>query len=388
MKWEKVKINDAFFIIRNGASIKQIEGASGTPITRIETIASGEINLNRLGYANILADDNYSQYFLKNGDILMSHINSLKHLSKSAIVKTKPEFNIIHGMNLLLLRTNALLNPFFAKYYFETKSFYNDILRIANQSVNQCSFTVGNLKKLEIPLPPLPIQKTIAEKLDKADALRNKDRELLKHYDELAQAVFIEMFGDPVKNEKGWEVEKLQNLTVPVSKINRNFKLEKINYIDISSVDNKRNEVVGFTQYEINERPSRAQQILNKGDILFSTVRPNLKNIAINNNEDRIGSTGFYVFRTNKKIEPLFLFKILLSDGVTKEFEGMVSGANYPALRSVDIDNFEIILPPLPLQQKFAGIIENIELQKQKVKLQAQESENLFQALLQESFGG
>jgi type I restriction enzyme S subunit len=67
------------------------------------------------------------------------------------------------------------------------------------------------LKELLIPLPPLPTQKRIADILDTADALRRKDQELLTKYDQLAQAIFIDMFGDPVKNEKGWEVNEFEN---------------------------------------------------------------------------------------------------------------------------------------------------------------------------------
>ena len=74
-------------------------------------------------------------------------------------------------------------------------------------------YWISKFAPLEIPLPPLPVQIRIAEILDAADALRLKDQELLKKYDELAQAIFIDMFGDPVRNEKGWEVKKLKDVT-------------------------------------------------------------------------------------------------------------------------------------------------------------------------------
>src|SRR5690606_36493866 len=67
------------------------------------------------------------------------------------------------------------------------------------------------ISQVEIPLPPLSVQQRIADMLDKADALRRKNQELLKKYDELAQAIFIDIFGDPVRNE-GWEVKKLGSL--------------------------------------------------------------------------------------------------------------------------------------------------------------------------------
>lgn len=78
-------LNECFDLIRNGASIKQFK-ASGIPITRIETISSGIIDYSKVGYADIF-DDKYSDFYLKENDILMSHINSEKHLGKVAIVK-------------------------------------------------------------------------------------------------------------------------------------------------------------------------------------------------------------------------------------------------------------------------------------------------------------
>jgi len=70
-------------------------------------------------------------------------------------------------------------------------------------------YWISMFTQLKIPLPPLHIQKQIADILDKADALRKKDQQLLQKYDELAQSIFSDMFGDPVKNEKGWEIKKL-----------------------------------------------------------------------------------------------------------------------------------------------------------------------------------
>ncbi|WP_124641982.1 restriction endonuclease subunit S [Amniculibacterium aquaticum] len=248
-------------------------------------------------------------------------------------------------------------------------------------------YWISKFSKIQIPLPSLSTQKAIAEKLDKADALRKKDQELLAQYDELAQSIFIEMFGDPVKNEMGWEKVIVDKITLPIKNLGKITEPDYIEYVDISSVDNIRKKIVSTTSYKIDERPSRAQQILKAGDVLLSTVRPNLKNIAVNNCDGFIGSTGFYVFRCkNELIDENFLFEFLNSDSVTSKFEGMVSGANYPALKASDIRNFHVIIPPLALQTAFAEKIKNIELQKALVKRQAEQSEDLFQALLQESF--
>jgi type I restriction enzyme, S subunit len=70
----------------------------------------------------------------------------------------------------------------------------------------------SELRSMEVPLPPLHIQEQIADTLDKADTLRKKDQELSKKYDELAKSIFYKMFGDPVKNERGWSVQQLEEL--------------------------------------------------------------------------------------------------------------------------------------------------------------------------------
>jgi type I restriction enzyme S subunit len=110
------------------------------------------------------------------------------------------------GRGLASIRVGKKLDYKFL--YFYLKSIETQIASQGNGSTFS-AITTSVLKELQIPLPPLPIQKRIAEILDTADALRRKDEALLKKYDELAQAIFIDMFGDPVKNEKGWEVKKL-----------------------------------------------------------------------------------------------------------------------------------------------------------------------------------
>ena len=83
--------------IKNGAQIKQFKGASGIPITRIETISNSELDMARMGYANITNGAEYKDYYIKDGDILMSHINSRAHIGKCALCNVG-ENQIIHGM--------------------------------------------------------------------------------------------------------------------------------------------------------------------------------------------------------------------------------------------------------------------------------------------------
>ena len=96
MYWELTKLEDVCEFIRNGVSIRQIKGANGIPITRIETISNGIVDRDRMGYADII-DDTYEKYYLQHGDILMSHINSPIHVGKSALYESIEGEKIIHG---------------------------------------------------------------------------------------------------------------------------------------------------------------------------------------------------------------------------------------------------------------------------------------------------
>ena len=113
---KEVKLKELLLVFRNGASIKQFEGAEGLPITRIETISDATINPLKVGYANIF-DDKYQDYYLQEGDILLSHINSVTHLGKCAIY-TNPIDKLIHKTALQVLHTQALSasarNPLFS----------------------------------------------------------------------------------------------------------------------------------------------------------------------------------------------------------------------------------------------------------------------------------
>ena len=217
------------------------------------------------------------------------------------------------------------------------------------------------LKELQIPLPPLEEQKHIAAVLDKCTALIAKHKLMLKKYDTLIKSRFIEMFGDnkyPIISISEMVLGK-----VPSAKKLFN-KTDEIKYIDISSVDNKINEIVGYTEYIFEEAPSRAQQHIRKNDILISTVRPNLKNIAINrlDYKEMVASSGFCVLRP--KCVPEYLFVAVLQDKFTSDMVAVTTGANYPAIKDSDVLNYEISNPPLELQQQFAAFVQQIDKSK------------------------
>ena len=203
-------------------------------------------------------------------------------------------------------------------------------------------------------------QQKIVSILDNIVSLIEKNKKRIILLEELVKSRFIEMFGDPIKNDKGWKKEKLlENVVEKVENISKNSEII-ISYIDISSINNLKNRIETYKNYYIDEAPSRAKKIINRNDILMSTVRPNLKNIAlfdIETENKAIASTGFCILRTKTKLNTLYLFNVLLSNSFTNELSKKEIGANYPAVTENDIKNVKIALPPLTLQNEFAEFV-------------------------------
>ncbi|WP_312394349.1 restriction endonuclease subunit S [Chryseobacterium sp.] len=166
--WAVCKLGDLFKFIRNGVSISQNKEMKGIPITRIETISNGTINRDRMGYANIIDNDKYCDYYLKVNDILMSHINSPIHVGKSAICEyLHYEEKIIHGMNLLCFRPIENINAKYISWYFNSPIFKESIQPHIKNAVNQASINISNLNSLTIALPPISEQKRIVNEVIK-----------------------------------------------------------------------------------------------------------------------------------------------------------------------------------------------------------------------------
>ena len=149
--------------IENGAVIKQNKGATGIPITRIETLSNGFFNRDKFGYADIEDPTLYANYVLEDNDLLMSHINSKEFVGRTVIYKKQANECIIHGMNLLRIKTNAkLLDPEFAYYYFQTDTIKRCLYNLRKDAIGQSSIAISDIKNMIVSVPNISIQKEIA----------------------------------------------------------------------------------------------------------------------------------------------------------------------------------------------------------------------------------
>jgi len=161
----------------------------------------------------------------------------------------------------------------------------------------------------------------------------------------------------------GWAWVKLEDVVETVENINPSINpKQKFIYLDIASIDNSLQKITEPKTYFGENAPSRARQLVKAGDILFSTVRTYLKNIAVVPDiyDNQIASTGFCIIRSHKEIFEKFLFLVTQNDSFLEPLNQLQRGTSYPAVRNSDVLSQNITLPPLAEQHRIVAKIEEL----------------------------
>jgi len=247
------------------------------------------------------------------------------------------------------------------------------------------------VRRCEVPVPPLREQKRIATILDAADALRAKRRESIEQLDSLVQATFLEMFGDPVTNPKGWPSQAVDRLvrlvrgSSPRPKGDSRFyggPVPRLMVADITRDGFCVTPMIDSLTAEGAERsrpvPAGTVVMAVSGDVgVVATV-------AV----DCCVHDGFVAFLDldESVVQPFFLMLQLHLLKVTHDRRK--AGAIFQNLTTTDVKSMEIMAPPLALQTRFASIVESIEHQKARLKAHLAELDTLFASLQSRAFNG
>lgn len=250
--------------------------------------------------------------------------------------------------------------------------------------------TKSSLDSVQIPLPPLTTQKRIAEILDAADALRRKDQELLKKYDELAQAIFIDMFGDPVKNEKGWEVISISEIFNVIS--GGTPSTQNLEYWENGNIP-----WIGSNLCKDNfVFKSDGKFITSKGLKHSSAKMIPANTVIIALVGATIGKVGLIKFETctNQNVAALIpknintlneIFTFYMMKSLFHKFEE-VGGDKFKMANLNFVKSLPFLSPPINLQIEFAKIIAQII--NQKKCLENSLDDDLFKTCVQKAFKG
>ena len=385
-------ISDIAVLLRNGRSVRQSPDAGGLPITRIETIADGTIDPARVGFAD-LAESDCTDWLLQNGDILISHINSTKHLGKCAIYEGDPPA-LVHGMNLLALRVDQdVADSRYVYRMLSSASFRRQLPRITKDSVNQSSFNISNFKKLQIPLPPLPEQKRIAGILDAVDALRARRRESLAQLDTLLQSTFLDMFGAPVTNPMGGKKPPLEELCEKVIDCPHSTpRWSESGVICLRTSNLGKGEWIWtdtrfVTEEDYKERTKRSE-ILPNDIVLSREGTVGVLALVAEGMRLCMGQRLVQLRVVATKLHPRFLLHVLLHDLAPERLSRLMAGSTSKHLNVRELRKLPLSLPPLDRQHRFAAIVESVEQQKASQRAHLDELDTLFASLQSRAFRG
>jgi type I restriction enzyme S subunit len=259
------------------------------------------------------------------------------------------------------LRDKDLLLPDFLKYLFRDDIIRKQIGQTAS-GVTRFNVSKKRFAKVKIPIPPVPIQKEIANILDKFTRLEAELESELearkKQYEYYRNALLN--FDD---QEIDWKTlgEVCQKIDKIKWKDNQNTDFQ---YIDLSSVSRSNNKIIESQTVNSTNAPSRAQQIVNNDDVILGTTRPTLKRYSLVTSKyhNQICSTGFCVLRANQKVVlPKYLFFILTTASFNCYVENNQEGAGYPSISNNVVKKFKIPIPPLSEQERIVSILDKFD---------------------------
>ena len=250
------------------------------------------------------------------------------------------------------------------------------------------------VKKIKIPLPPLETQKHIAQILDDAAALRDKTRQLIKEYDALAQSIFLDMFGDPVRNDKGWENKTLKEICNKITdgthdtpqRLTEGIKFITGKHIRPFKIDYENSDYVTEEVHQEIYRRCNPEF----GDILYTNIGVNFGTAAMNIVDYEFSMKNVALLKYDRKfVNGRYLESLLNNENFKDRLKKVFGiGGAQQFLSLSNIKSVNILIPPITLQNQFAEKITLIEQQKELAKQEIKESEDLFNCLLQKAFKG
>lgn len=387
---EKVKIND-ICNISNGYAFKSDKYISenGARIIRITNVQKGKIVDNDPKLYPFSELNKLDAYKIFEGDILMSLTGNVGRVGRYP-KELLPAY--INQRVCRVMPKNEKLDTNFLFHFLNSDVFENEAIK-NSAGAAQLNLSTKWLGDFEIPLPPLATQQKIATILDQADAIIQNNRAIVQKYDALTQSLFLDMFGDPVKNEKGWEMKTLKDFGT--SRLGKMLDVKKI--IGNNLKPYLRNSNVQWFRFELNDllkmdfdEKDKVEFSLKVGDILMCEGGE-IGRCAIwkDEIEDCYFQKAIHRIRLNDKyVLPEYfvhMFKNIADNGGLDEFK---SAATISHLTGEKLKKMRMPIPPIELQNQFAERVAVIEAQKQQAQQALAKSEELFASLLQRAFKG
>lgn len=393
-RWPISKLGDLCEIHRGGSPrpIDQFitEAPDGINWIKIGDVGEGEKYVLRT-MQRIRPEGAQRSRFVECGDFLLT--NSMSY-GRPYILRTS---GCIHDGWLVLRYDKEKLSEDYLYHALSSGAVHSQFVKLASGAVVK-NLNSEVVKSVEIPLPPLFEQRRIAAILDKADALRTRRREALAQLDRLAQSIFVEMFGDPATNPKGWPWRTLGSLAKKFSDGPFGSNLKSEHYVE-SGVRVVRLQNIGAGDFIDDDKAYISEEHFEKiakhecvpGDILVGTLGdPNLRAcflppyipLAINK------ADCVQIRVEEREAHVAFVCALLNHPSTQALAQSLMHGQTRVRISMGSLRELEIPVPPLILQREFAERVRRLDLTKEDQRISATALNTLFASLQQRAFAG
>jgi len=342
-------------------------------------------NLEKVTYLNKPSRANLN---VDLGEIIFA---KMKNTDKCLVIDEKNK-DLIVSTGFYSLRPQKNVLSKFIYYFCRSNVFHSQKDKYSTGATMQ-GLTNPGLKKIYINQYNMETQQKIVEELDLLNEIIEKQKKQLKEYDNLVKSQFIEMFG-----EKSFTLSKLKNIARKIGSGstplggNSAYKDKGIPLIRSMNVyDNyfKYNELAFLNDNQANKLNN---VIVEKEDIIFNITGASICRaciVPIELTPARVNQHVSIIRADKNKINPCYLLHLLINPKYKAELyqESISSGATREALTKKQLENFEIPVPPLPLQNQFAEFVKHIDKLKFSVEEQLKETQNLLNSRTQKYFG-
>ena len=385
--WEWCNLEDIVCELKYGTSEKSLS------VGKIAVLRMGNItNVGTIDYSNLVYSSNNEDiklYSLEKDDLLFNRTNSSEWVGKTAIYKK--EQPAIYAGYLIRIRPILIFSDYL-NTVMNSSYYRNWCYNVKTDAVNQSNINAQKLSQLMIPIPPLKEQERIVVEVAKwislINTIKNSKEDLQTTIKQAKSKILnlaihgklvpqdpndepaIELLkrinpdftpcdnGHKWKLPQSWCWAKGRQIFLPMKSTKPHN--DEFLYIDIDSIDNKRQIINKIKSIKTANAPSRASRYTQKGDVVFSMVRPYLRNIAKVSVDGCIASTGFYVCSPIDDLNSEYCYYLMISDYVVTGLNQFMKGDNSPSINKSHIDEWLFPLPPFPEQQRIVQKIEKL----------------------------
>ena len=398
-QWQRVRLKEVCDL-QNGYAFK-----SSDYVDRSNTLNCRMSNIRPNGVFDLdhnpkYLPDNYTEkyknYVLSDGDVIIAMTDmatKAKILGVPTVVVTKGKKLLLNQRvgKLVIRNPDSLYFPYlqYALNRDRVKKYY---LKFAGGGL-QINLGKDDLLSVTIPLPPLEEQKRIAAILDKADAIRRKRKEAIALTEELLRSTFLDMFGDPITNPKGWETGKLIevcNRVTDGTHQSPQWSTEGVPFLFVSNIVN--GEIDFNVSKHITEdcwKSLTARCPIEINDILYTTVGSYGNAALVRTPKKFCFQRHIAHIKPNpEKVNSEFLLALMQSPGIKNQADRQARGVAQKTLNLRELKNFKIFIPPRDKQDQYVNLRRRIENSLSSNRRCFDVQDNLFNSLLQKAFRG